>query len=582
MSEKLLKEIPDTSMLALEEAVASREIGKAMKILAELTNAFCSLPQAQRNACRLLAYLAWGIDFDRSYLAEVEKVLPRFRKIPLGSMPLDDLIYRNVAEGLVKLHREMYDQAIDHFNEAIKDADRAKNVELMTIVRYYLGTCYWKKLDYKKAIAYIRDAKERDEVSKRFKRVAAMELVEAWLLFLIGKIADAKQALEHAKSELEGTDSYVDYANAISFEGRLAREAGDNTKALQCFFEAISWYQRCDPSHRNIARSYINIAFVYRLLARDLASSKPCSTKSLRHQVAQEVERLRRQSFEQLEKATEIYGINAQKPCRGLGKIHNLRALLYFDSCEFDKAEAETEAAYSIGSKLNDHLIMADARVIQATLALDEDKEGNALAARRFAEDAVFHATKTENRRLKARAFIRLALALLKSPADLQHARILCAAASNCLVKQDNDYLRQTLDRLKSEILSHPGCGQTIEVTVPWPQPPPLKQITRKFKEEAARQVYRQTGGKICDTQAMLRCDRRIIEDAIATFRVTENTLAELESESVSQDVLRKLECLKDQEIQGKANFVEILEKTVGNDLASNLKSMIMEFAKIS
>jgi tetratricopeptide (TPR) repeat protein len=571
------KDTPVTYISELEEAVASREIEKALTIVGDRFGILPTISLEEEHAYALLAYTAWAIDFNRSYLNEVEKVLPRFREKPDRFLKLDELAYLNIAQGLVNLHREKYDEAMAHFESARTDANRGENTELMTITRYYLGSCFWKKLDYSEGLSLIRDSKSRDLASKHYRRAAATGLVEAWLLFLIGSIKEAKDVLEHSKRELEGTDSFADYANAISFDGRLARQFGDNERALKSFHEAIAWYEKRDPCHRNIGRSHTNIAFIYRLMARDLDDS-PCPQNKRGSTKREEVEALQKLSFEHLGKAEEIYAMNAQMPSRGLGKVHSLRALLYFDASKFDKADEEAREAYSIGNRLNDHLVQADARNIQSAIALEI---GDALSARVFAEDAIEHASQTEHRRVKARAYIRLGFALLdESMMDVVRAQRLSCAASDCLSREDKDFIRQTLNRLKREIHLRSGGLPEISIRMTGVKGRTLKQITRKFKEEVVRRKYLETGCNMNETRKALRCNLQLIKDAIATYLITSDTIAKLGSEGVPQEVLKKLYCLSNQEITGREEFLEALENTFDGEVPYKQRLLVAKHAE--
>ena len=431
--------------------MASREIKKGMKILADLSGSLEALPTSTPNIYPLLAYFAWAIDFDQSYLSVVGKALSRFRSEPIELMSYGEF-------DLPQHHRRALQPSSGEIRrggrpveEGEKRCGAARQYRADNDHALLLGRCHWKKFNYNKALKYVRKAKRYDLGSKLIRRAAAIELLEAWLLFLMGDIKAAINLLEHAKSELDNEDTRTDYANAISFEGRLARAQGDNDGALKCFLKAVGEYEKGDPSHSNIARTYIAISFLYRLKACELDEKRDQGNIRKRH--SQEVDRLRALAFEQLEKASEIYSLNSQGPSQGIGEVHNHCALLYFDASKFAQAEEEVRKAYIIGCKLNNHFIIADAKRLQSEMALEVDD--NAIKARELAEEAVAHAVKTDNRRLQARTWIRLGLTLLEQPFnDYDGAQRAYETAERCLVAEDKDYIRQSLNKLKNQMNS--------------------------------------------------------------------------------------------------------------------------------
>lgn len=576
MSKKRIEAILDRITPILAEAVRLRKIPQALKIIGENMDLLDTLTLRPDTSClclskkatHLLAYCAWGIDFHAPYLERVKRCLPHFRQLPLGELKIGELGSLLIAEGLLKFHDEEYEDAKALFDQVKDYADRIEDIELMTVSRYYLGRVLWKQIHYPQALELIRDAKERDSDSGHTARVAAMELVEGWLLFLQGQIEEAQQVLHRSRAVLEQTDAWVDLGNVLSFQGRIYRKGGDYDKALDCFARAIDIYGRHDPIHRNVARAHRNRAFVYRLQARDLAG-KPTS-KQARPQVEAEVRSLRAKAFAEIDQAEQIYlASEATRHTYELGILHITRASIYSDADELDRAEEETKAAYGYGEAKNNKVVMAEARVIQSKLALGRGGRDDAQRSLELANQAIELANDlVHHRRLLVRAYIRKGYALLDATYDdPSGARTCWEQARANLVTEDRDYLRNSLDTLDEKICSKGRSRSFLYQLTEHSMEGTLKELTSTFQETVIRFVYERCDRNIARTAKKLKTYDRTVRSAVSTFRITDESLKGLKRGKVGAEVLGKLKGLKNQEVQGRATFVILLKKTVGKAL---------------
>lgn len=71
--------------------------------------------------------------------------------------------------------------------------------------------------------------------------------------------------------------------------------------------------------------------------------------------------------------------------------------------------------------------------------------------------------------------------------------------------------------------------------------------------------------------------DIRLLPEAI--FKITEQSIENLKSEGVPDDVLENLETIKNQEIIGKGQFLDILKTTIGDEQTVEFKSLILKHA---
>jgi tetratricopeptide (TPR) repeat protein len=392
------REISDDFVDRLGEAIATRELKLVTKLLAKWDYRTVLLSPGEKNAARLLSYYAQWVDFDSSYLPKVEHLLGEFRRVPRSKLTALEFAHLGTAEGLVRFHDEQYDDAVKRFSEVMRCADHMDERDLMALSRYYLARCFWKKGNYHVAKGCAQQAREIDEGSHRRKRVAAIQMVEGWLSFLSGSMPEARQLLGEAEQELKHTEP-INHGNVLSFYGRLYLKEELYDKALKYFWKAILVYREGSPKHRNVARTHANIASVYYLRAGQVPASPASRQKLLQ---------LRLKAFEHLDAAEYLYNEDSRRNHRGLGRVHHLRALLYTSANEIDRARDEAEKAYDLGLVKEDHIIMGRAKRV-LWKATPNVFEGLALSF-----EALLHAEQTENRTLRARAYVNLGSNLLK------------------------------------------------------------------------------------------------------------------------------------------------------------------------
>jgi len=428
------KEISDRNVDRLAYAIARRRIGVAKELVVRFDNRPSLVSPSQRNGAVLLNLYAQWIDFDNRYLSRVEDALAEFRHQPAGSRTALEEANLDMAEGLVHLHNEKYKKAIVNLRYSVKSALKIGDRDTAAMGFYFLSRAYWKRSLYAKALRFAGWAKRRNKNLARPEREAAIEILEGWLLLLLCNREEARARLEKARKVIARTDDYGSHGNALSFSGRLYMDEGQYEKALELFEDALWAYQKADARHRNIPRTYFNMANVCFLDARKLSSDPECRARVLDRRL---------EAFEYLEIAEEIYHLDPSRNHRGLGKVHNLRGLLYAASGEFSNAKKEIERAYFFGRQTKDHLVMGKARKNQWSILTDErggsarqtdgQPSNEAILALASAEEGLRHALKTNNKRLQARCCLFLGHSLLVLNRDHEGAESYLESARFCL-----------------------------------------------------------------------------------------------------------------------------------------------------
>jgi len=298
------------------------------------------------------------------------------------------------VEGFLSVHYENHEIAITYFTDAIQTALQCGETELAASSQTQLVRCKWKQGKYRDALEHIPIAKELYARLQRPKTVAVIEMLEYWLMFLLGRIehAEAMQRLQQVEEILSTTDDYISQGNLLSFRGRLLKEKGDYVRALQYFHEALIMYRKADPEgkHRNVMRTRTNIALGYYGKASQVCASFLCS-----------------KGLDQLEEE-RLLSIGTDSYTRESGRARLARALLFYRMEKIPLAKAEARQAYLLGKEKGDRIVQAKALRILCKM------ETSPVKAIALAEEAIEAAFQTDHRRLQARASLCLVESLLK------------------------------------------------------------------------------------------------------------------------------------------------------------------------
>ena len=145
---------------------------------------------------------------------------------------------------------------------------------------------------------------------------------------------------------------------------------------------------------------------------------------------------------------------------------------LYLDGGDIAHAEKEASQAYDIGLKQNDHILMARARVLETAIENahveeqiggDVDVAVHANHARQYSEEALSLAEGTQNRRLRAGAFIARGMTAANDFfRDWELARRCSTEATTLIGPGESDHLVEDLVLLKSRIVQVSGINDML------------------------------------------------------------------------------------------------------------------------
>jgi tetratricopeptide (TPR) repeat protein len=513
-------EIPSSLIGELRECIAERRIDRGLGILEACSRTIEEFDPCEPNAAAFLGYLAQWVDIGFADANLVRRLLCRFPKQERERLPLADFAHVRMAEGLVAMAEEEFENAIVDFETVLSFEQELSDRQLAAIARFWLARCQRRGGRYQEALRHNAIAKHMALEQNLPRMAAVMQILEGWIAFQEGESEQAARILGEAEALLRHTDDWVTLGNIQSAYGRIARRQGRYHQALEYFAKAIEQYKKRNPRHRNLGRSLANIAFVQRLIALDLrtrmdraaARRRKTPKGGLRpaaeHRAAdrRRLERLREEAFAHLAEAEDIY--RHYDDHRGAGAVHVNRGLLYLDSGELERAKREADAAYQLGTEKQDHILRARARVLgsaveaakfEEQLEESDDRAHPAQLAADYAREAVECARHTENRRLLAKAYLALGTTLANEFFnDSRGAQQCCESAAALLEGGGRDYVWADLQKLRAMVMSAEGIDFTLRE---WSQglvgERTFQQIDEEFAGIVISKVWMREGRKV-------------------------------------------------------------------------------------
>lgn len=387
------------------------------------------------------------LDRDPKYLDLVDQWVTAFRtreKLNIGRLQTLDTTHLMLAQAIVQFQKGQYKEAIEPLRFIRRLADECEYDDLRAMTRYYLSRALYRTGGFSPALEEILEA---ESILPHDGAFFDLLMVKTWILFSEKGVPEARAALEEAEKLLPGRD-YVDAANLKSIRGRFARQVGQFDKAADDAREAIKIFEdNEDYSHPLLARAHVHRAFALLLKAQDDGIMPPDTSFDL----------LRAMAFESFGKAEEICGTGHK---RILDRVHYFRGAWYLYLEDFKHAKVEAAAAYDAALQIDDHVIMAHVRILQCQCARKQNAPED---AKRFALEAKQHADATDNRRVRARARIWLAMTEADPPLNnYTAAQAHKEDAQKWMQSGDRDYLSWELSDLESH-LKPPSSADVIE-----------------------------------------------------------------------------------------------------------------------
>jgi tetratricopeptide (TPR) repeat protein len=522
---------------ALSRAHADRHVAEGMGMLDSVEGTLARLSPSQPHAAELLLLIAQWVDVGYKDPSLLERLLATFPAATRQKLPLEDYLRIRMVEAFRALSTNNLDDAIATLIFVLKAEQEFPDQHLLALIHFWKGRAHRKKGEYDLALQDIVAARS---LSAQFADgkvfTAVIQIQESWLLFQNGKRKEALRLLAEAESVLKATDYYVALGNIESARGRIVRRAGEYANALEHFHRAVEIYSSGDPTHPNLARTLVNAAYVKRLLALQLR--KRIDAKAHRSHLGGDRERHRgdlhsrylqmcHQAIAQLKRAKEIYTLRAQTS--GIGSVILNIGYLHMDRGDIQSAAQEGVEAYRLGYEKNDHILMARARILQATvenarveeqLGEEDDIAIHAETAKKYCGEALDLAQQTQNRRLLASATIADGITAANEFFQAwELAKQRASEASSLLGPGDSDSLLQDLSSLKAKIMQASGINDVLRS---WSEgmvgEKTFQQISEEFAEIVIPKVWLREG------KAVSRVAQRLSISPKKVRRILRNT----------------------------------------------------------
>jgi tetratricopeptide (TPR) repeat protein len=504
---------------ALSRAHADRRVAKGVAMLDGSQDAMVALSPSEPHAAELLLLIAQWVDVGYKDHDLLEMLLLKFPPELRQELQLRDYLRIRMVEAFHALSTSSVDTAIDILTFVLQAQQEYPDKQLVALAHFWKGRAHRKKGEYDLAL---RDIVAARSLAIQFAEgrafAAVIQIQESWLLFQDGKRKEAWRLLAEAESVLESTDYYVALGNIESARGRIVRRAGEYAKALEHFHRAIAIYSGGDPTHPNLARTLVNAAYVKRLLALQLR--KRIDAKTLKPRRVSAGDRSHTQdrhrgnlrgrylqmcheAISLLQQAREIYTRRSQ--ISGIGSVVLNTGYLHMDRGDIDSAALEGIEAYRLGHEQNDHILMARARILQASienarideqLAEEEDVAIHADIAKKYCEEALDLAHHTQNRRLLASAYIASGMTASNDFfEEWELAKQRAGEAAGLLEPGDSDALLHDLAALKTRIMQASGINDALRS---WSEgmigDKTFQQISEEFAELVIPKVWLREG----------------------------------------------------------------------------------------
>jgi len=261
--------------------------------------------------------------------------------------------------------------------------------------------------------------------------------------------------------------------------------------------EAISEFP-AHLNHPNLSRCYAQKAFSLLQQAGTLLREQDSYSQS-------ELGSLRQQAYECLITALPKGYHHHEAHHRGMGRVHYVLGVYYYDLGQMRKASEELEKARFVAGKFSDRSLEINSLILHAKCIGASSVEQ--------AKQVLELADRTDNRRLKIRARISLGAAFINDKfRNLIAARTLFDEARSWMLESDQDYLRTELNDLERALrIARAEGDRLFEVTRTLVNEHSLDDIIKMVENSVVGAVWSSCGQNTSATSTTLGTTRRRI-----------------------------------------------------------------------
>ena len=508
-------EVPAEFILRLKDALVERRISDGMSLLESYRKNIPAIGPMTKNAGLFAGFLAQWVDAGFDAHSELRDLLRRLPGSVRTAMSLTDYVYLRMADGMLAMSDEENEATQRHFEFLLAVGGELGDRDMLAVAHFWKGRCYRKAGQYDEALASTIAGRELAVALGHDRMASVMRTLESWLFFQKGKSREALKTLKEAEAVLHDSDDYITLGNLYSAYGRICRREGRYDQAVRYFQDSIDAYRKRDLEHRNVARSYANMAHAERLIAAQLREKVDAEAARRRRQGTHDLKAVTPDPFRErllqllssaeahLDEAARIYRSHPNN--RGAGTVHINFSYLHLDNGDLDRAASDAGRAFALGHEKGDSIVMARARILQAMIENArfeeqiDDPSQHSQQALEFARQAVDLAHRTENRRLIARSLIALGSTFANDYFNqTESAQQAAEEATGLLKPETQDPLWQSLQKLKSQLSQVGAVDARLRA---WTQgiveDKTFQQITEDFAQLVIPKVWEREGRKV-------------------------------------------------------------------------------------
>jgi tetratricopeptide (TPR) repeat protein len=534
----------------LREDLVRRRVRSGLRALEENGVAIRALHPGWPGAASFVGLCALWADSGFGDVPLVKELLSRFSRNERALLPLGEYVAFRMAEGFVAMKEEALVAAIQHFDFVLSLEAEFADPDLMAMAYFWKAQCHRKSGEYQEAAMAVARGRQHAESRVREELAAMMQALEGWLAFQNGRLMEARQILKQAEEVLRRTDDFVTLGNIFSAYGRIAQADGAYEDAARYFAASIDEIAKADRFHRNLARSLGNLAYVKRLMARQLrqridalarrriSKTGPAQTGGATKlfqveaenatslaRIRTQFEKLQAEAVAHLEQALAIFSHergaggaaegSTVRHSRGEGNLRITYGHIFLDNGDFERAEREARIAYQRGRDKNDSILLARSRLLSCMIENTKMEEGlleggdlheevydpsrHAQLAERYGLEAVEAAKHTQNQQLLSRTYIWLGLTQSSEYLhNIEGARQSLNLALSFMKADPYQPHWDDLKTLKTRVL---GGGDIDETLRAWSQgavgTKSFRQISEEFADFIIPKVWNHEDRKI-------------------------------------------------------------------------------------
>jgi len=493
-----------------------RRVEHAVGWLEEHGEVLRAINPDHRNTAPCIGYLSQWVEVSDFAADTVRELVNSFPRPSRRRLSLDGYLHLRLAEGILQLADGETELAVSHFDLVISLQHEPIEPELAALAHFWSGCCARKNREWDSALESTERARSLMLSLGHIPAAAMMRALEGCLSLDKGKQAPAMELLQEAEAGLQQAGDSFWLANIQSAYGSIAIDEGRYESAAGHFTRAAAYYFELSPQHTAVARSLTRLAHAQRLTALQIAravdkrvenrrkapkNASPALTEAF---AREDVERLRAEAFRRLAEAVAMSRSLVRLRCLALALIE--RGFLLADCGQFDRAACEAAEAFELGSKIKDHGVMAQARLLESRVENAQYEEGigenpaqHAQRAHDFAQEALAYARQTGSRRLLASSHLCQGQAFCNEFFnDTEAAAECCRQAAEFLTPGHHNQLWQEHQALVRKVAR---TGQADTRLQEWSQGlvggKTFQQITEDFADLVIPTVWEREGRNI-------------------------------------------------------------------------------------